>query len=319
MEQKVLIISNKNSNLINSIVYLLEQEKIEYLKSNTLENFSEEISNVIYVDLKNNDVYNQLKHLNVPILVISDEKKVLKDTNSIISYIITNLFNDDTIYTNVQLEYLFKKGLYSVLNSNILNILTNLDNINGYVIDITECQSTPVNWKFKFNSIAETYNWLKVKNKSGNKDFIKKEINFYNSTKVYNDSSKEINYLIDKIMVIKSGINLLDIYLCTKEELENLKSNYFFKALLTHISDTYSMYFIDKDEFSTKEPELLQEFMDGIIIYEDCVYKDTYNDEYSLGYVDCNSEIIMKYNNNFDYVLKKYGKKLNSGGDIDEI
>ena len=100
MEQKVLIISNKNSNLINSIVYLLEQEKIEYLKSNTLENFSEEISNVIYVDLKNNDVYNQLKHLNVPILVISDEKKVLKDTNSIISYIITNLFNDDTIYTN---------------------------------------------------------------------------------------------------------------------------------------------------------------------------------------------------------------------------
>lgn len=147
---------------------------------------------------------------------------------------------------------------------------------------------------------------------------IKKEINFYNK-KVYNDSSKEINYLIDKIMNIKDGMNLIDIFICTKEELEKLKSNYFFKSLLNNLSSTYNIYFIDRDKFSKEEPELLKKLLDGIIIYEDCVYIDTYCDEYSLGKVNCNKNVIDEYNRQFDYILDKYGIKINSDGDINGI
>lgn len=319
MEGKILIVSNKKSNLLNSIIYLLTGEKLEYIISNNVENISEEVSHVIYVDLKDDDVYNQLKSLDVPVLVISDKKNVLKPTKSNINYVITNLYNDDTSYTRVQLEYLFKKGLYSILNSSILNFITVEDNTNGYVIDISECEALPKEWKFKFDSIAETYSWLKKQRKLGNNDCVYKVINFYEPEKIYNDSSKEINYLFDSLLSVKNGVKIIDIFICTKEELKKFKCNYFFKALLNNISDTYKIYFIDKEKLSINEPRLLEEFLDGVIVYEDCIYRDTYDDEYSLGYVDCNRDTIEKYNKNFDYVLEKYGQKLNSDGDIDGI
>ncbi len=315
MENKILIVSNDKTNLLDSLTYMMEQEKIDYVTSNHLNDLSDDITTVIYIDCKNNVMVKQLSNIKVPIIVISDEKCVIENKNNTVNYVITNLVNDNTNYTDVQKEYLFKKGIYRVVMQKVNEFINNADNIDGLVIDTTLIKTIPNNWIFKFDSIAETYTWLSKKNKEGNKDFIKKEINFYNK-KVYNDSSKEINYLVDKIMNIKDGMILIDVFICTKEELEKLKSNYFFKSLLNNLSSTYNIYFVDSDKFYKEEPKFLNELLDGVIIYEDCVYKDTYDDEYSLGEVNCNKNVIDEYNNKFDYILDKYGKKINSDGDI---
>lgn len=318
MDNKILIISNDNTNLLDSLVYMMEQEKVDYVISHHLKDLSDNITMVIYINYKNDEMIKQLSDVKVPIIVISDEKNIIKNENTSVNYVITNLISDNTSYTDVQKEYLFKKGIYWIVMQKVNEFITNVNNMNGLIIDTTECKTIPENWMFKFDSIAETYNWLSKKNRSGNKNFIKKEINFYNK-KVYNDSSKEINYLVDKIMNIKDGMNLIDIFICTKEEFQKLKDNYFFKSLLNNLSFTYNIYFIDRDSFSKEEPELLNKLLDGVIIYEDCVYVDTYDDEYSLGTVNCNKDIIIEYNKQFDYILNKYGLKINSDGDINGI
>lgn len=318
MDNKIMIVFKDRTNLTDSILYLMEQEKIECMVSIDFNGFNEDITGIIYIDQKNDELDEQLGLLSIPVLIISDEKRYVKN-GIMINYIVTNLINDNDEYTDVQLEYLFKKGLYSILNSNIMSFFNRLDKVNGLAIDITGCEVTPSDWTFKFDSIAETYNWLKKKRKSGNIHFVKKEMNFYNSDKVYNDSSKEINYLINKIMNIKDGEKIMDTYVCTRAELEKFKNNYFFKSLLANLSSTYNMYYIDKDEVLANEPQFLEKCLDGLIIYEDCVYRDTYDDEYSLGYVNCSRETIIEYNEYFDYILDKYGKKLNSDGDIDGI
>ena len=79
------------------------------------------------------------------------------------------------------------------------------------------------------------------------------------------------------------------------------------------------MYYVNKEKLKNNEPDLLDKLLDGILIYEDCVYKDNYNDEYSLGTVNCNTNVVLEYNKYFDYILDRYGLKLNSDGDIDGI
>lgn len=313
----LMIITNHKSNLLDSLIYLMNQEKYDYCIENNLSNLNDEITNVIYIDCKSDAIEKEMDNISIPVIFISDEKKVLK-TNGIVNYVVIKSLYDETNYTETQKEYLFKKGIYSNIINYVNKFINNDDNIDGLVIDTTLIRSIPNNWMFKFDSIAETYNWLSKKNRVGNKNFITKEINFY-SNKVYNDSSKEINYLIDKIINIKNGMNLIDVFICTKEELEKLKNNYFFKSLLKNLSSTYNMYFIDKNIFTKEEPELLNKLLDGVIIYEDCVYNDTYNDEYSLGTVNCNKNVIDEYNKQFDYVLDKYGLKINSDGDINGI
>lgn len=89
-------------------------------------------------------------------------------------------------------------------------------------------------------------------NKSLPKEITRKGINFYNEKVVYNDSSKEINYLNEKIMSIKDKTKNIDLFICTKQEFKSLKGNYFFKLLLQNISTTYSIYLIDKERFQKK-------------------------------------------------------------------
>lgn len=313
----IMIIANHKSNLLDSLIYLMSQEKYEYCLESHLNDINKDITAVICIDCKNDEIEKQLTNISIPVIFISDEKRKIK-TNGKVNYVVTNLLNDEDNYTDTQKEYLFKKGIYSNIINYINKFLNNDDNIDGLVIDTTLIKNIPNNWTFKFDSILETYNWISNKNKSGKKDFIKKEINFYND-KVYNDSSKEINYLMDKIMRIKDGMNMIDIFICTKDELNKYKNNYFFKSLLKNINSNYNMYYVNKEKLKNNEPDLLDKLLDGILIYEDCVYKDNYNDEYSLGTVNCNTNVVLEYNKYFDYILDRYGLKLNSDGDIDGI
>ena len=62
------------------------------------------------------------------------------------------------------------------------------------------------------------------KNKKLPNDFVRKVINFYND-KIYDDSLREINYLTEKLIEIQEGKNVIDIFICTKDELTLFKNN----------------------------------------------------------------------------------------------
>lgn len=111
----------------------------------------------------------------------------------------------------------------------------------------------------------------------------------------------------------------MDIFICSKEELKLFEKNYFFKLLIKNISLTYRFYLIDKEELLVNDKDLIDRLRDGIAIYNDCVYRDTYDDEFSLGYVDCNEKVIKEYNQYFDYILNKYGMEIKSESDLDEF
>lgn len=302
MEEKILIKTNNENNLLDALIYFMETEKIDYVVSNNLD--EKDIRSIIYIDDGVDEVNTDL-----PIIYISEKKHVVNSPSKSLNYIITNLINDEDEYTEIQKEYLFKKGIYNIFLHNVSMLIKNDYNYNGIIIDLTEIKTIPYNWVFNFDSIAETYAWLSKMNSMQDDDFVRKSVNFY-SEKVYNDSIKEINYLTDKIIDIKDKKKSIDIFVLTKEELNSLRSNYFFKLLLQNTSDTYQLYLVDKEELIAKEPSIYEDFLDGMTIYKDCIYRDTYDDELSLGYVDCKKETYDKYVEIFDYVINKYGSIL---------
>ena len=316
MDNKILIISEQESNILGALLFWLNQEKIEYEIKDKLSNLIEDdISHIVYIKYKE-EIIN-IDNLKVPLIVISATKGIIETEKCIINYIITPLTNDETKYTSAKKEYLYRKGSYNLLTLKVSELINDENDINGIVIDITNCKTKVKDWVFSFDSIAETYSWLSNKNIS-NKDFTEKAVNFYHD-KVYNDSSKEINYLADKIKNIRDGIKIIDMFVCSKEEIEIYKTNYFFQLLLKNLQDNYQIYIIDKNSFIEKENDTYHKFLDGILIYEDCVYKDTYDNEYSLGIVDCKEKTIKEYNEYFDYIIKKYGTRIEKESDINGL
>lgn len=300
---------SKKSNLYDAIIYFFDNEKIDYeiIEDNY------DYKNIIYLGY--NDEKIEINN-NTSLIIISDKKINIEDNNYTVNYIVTNLVNDNIEYTEVQKEYLFKKGIYNILIQKVSELLENENNYNGLIYDLTQIKAQPYNWIYKFESINDTYSWLSKMNRTTSYNFVEKKISFY-SNKVYDDSIREINYLTELIMNIKNKKNLIDIFILDDREYNSLRTNYFFKSLLNNISDNYSIYLIDKNEIKQNDSELLDKLKDGIIIYEHCLYRDTYADEFSLGYVDCKMETVKKYNEYFDYILEKYGKKLKSDGEID--
>ncbi len=311
MNNKIVIKAQRESNLLD-----MENESIEYIITDTISKIDKDITAIIY--LNENDINNISLNVKVPVILISNERKLVKDTKSVVNYIITDLIIDNNSYTSVQKEYLFSKGIYHSFLKVIEELLNNIDVYNGIIYDITEIKKKPDDWIFKFDSINETYKWLAKKNITMKKNFTQKVVSFY-SDKVYNDSLNEINYLSEKLLNIKKKQHIIDMFVLTKEEFEEYKTNYFYKTLLNNISNTYNIYFVDKNAFMANDLDIYNRLVDGIIVYEDCVYQDTYSDEISLGFVDCKEETIKKYNEYFDYVLEKYGQKISIGGVIDGI
>lgn len=317
METKVLIRKGLYNNIVDALTSYLDSEKIEYVVTDNLNHIEKDITHLIYIgdDMDKDEL--SIKE-DIPIILVSDTKKVIEGEENVINYIVTGLVSDSSKYTDVQKEYLFKKGIYHLFLQRIGELLGNEDNYNGMIYDMTEIKLTPYNWIFRFDSISDTYYWLSKKNRSMKENFTRKAINFC-SDKVYDDSLREINYLTEKIMDIKEKRKSIDLFIGTKEELKILKNNYFFKALLKNISPTYHIYLIDKKRLEVENPSLLEDVLDGICIYDDCIYRDTYDDEISLGYVDCNKETITLYNRYFEELMNQYGYKISSESDMNEF
>ncbi len=318
MNERVIIKSTNQNNLLKAIINYMESEKIDYiLQENSLEGTTKDFKKLIYIDDGSKDFNDFFENKELSIIVISDKKEVV-DGKANINYIITTLVNDETNYTDVQKEYLYKKGIYHTFLEKLGELLENTNNYDGMIYDLTELKSIPNNWIFNFDSINDTYAWLLKKNKMLPNNFVRKVINFYDD-KVYDDSLREINYLAQKLVEIKDGKNVIDIFICSKDELKIFEKNYFFKLLIKNISPNYRFYLIDKDKILENDKNLVTKLTDGIAIYNDCIYRDTYDDEFSLGYVDCNIDTIKQYNEYFDYILNKYGTQIKVESDLNEF
>lgn len=317
MNNKIAIKTNKQSNILKAIIDFMEYEKIPYIIKNDLSNINNDIKTIIYINEDNIDSTAFLGKKNLSLIVISDKKSII-NTNLNTNYIITELVHDEKEYTDVQKEYLFKKGIYHIFIEKLSELIENANDYNGMIYDLTELKSIPNNWIFSFESINDTYSWLSKKNKMLPNSFVRKVINFYDD-KVYDDSLREINYLTEKLMEIKEGKNIIDIFICTKDELKLFAKNYFFQLLVKNISKTYRLYLIDKDKLILKDKDIANKLMDGIAIYNDCVYRDTYDNEFSLGYVDCNESTIKEYNDYFDYILDNYSMEIKVESDLNEF
>ncbi len=314
MNEKIVINSNKQSNILKVITNYMDSEKIDYIVETDILELSNDIKTVICIDDGNTNFNNLLKNKNISLIVISDSKRII-NTNLKVNYIITNLINDETKYTDVQSEYLLKKGIYYILLQKLNELLENENDYNGMIYDLTALKTIPDNWIFTFDSITNTYSWLSKKNKMLPNDFTLKIVNFYNN-KVYDDSLREINYLTEKLSSIKEGKYLIDIFVCNKEELELFKKNYFFRLLIKNICPNYKLYLVNKDNLLVKDRDICMKLLDGIIIYNDCVYRDTYGNEFSLGYVDCNEGTLKEYNKYFDYIVNQYGLEIKVESDL---
>lgn len=317
MNEKVIIRATNYSNLLKAIIDYMESEKIECSVQENLLKMADNTKKVIYIDDDSQGFSEFLESKNLSLIVISDKKRIINSKLNI-NYIITNLVYDKTKYTDVQNEYLYKKGIYHIFLETLGELLENINNYNGMIYDLTELKSKPNNWIFNFESINDTYNWLSKKNKMLPNNFVRKVINFYDD-KVYDDSLREINYLTEKLMEIQDGKKVIDIFICTKDELQLFEKNYFFKLLIKNICSTYKFYLIDKDKLLINDKDLAAKLIDGIAIYNDCIYRDTYDDEFSLGYVDCNESTIKEYNKYFDYILNKYGVEIKLESDLNEF
>lgn len=315
MIEKVMIICKDNSNILELIVNFMDTEKIEYCVEDKISDSLKDITKIIHIGNVSRDTVEVLKNKDVPVILIDDSRNIVDEIKNI-NYIITSLVNDNYNYSDVQKEYLLKKGIYHVFIDKLNELLEK--EYNGMIYDLTELKMIPDNWIFSFDSINDTYSWLIRKNNMLPKEFVRKVVNFYDE-KVYDDSLREINYLTDKLKEIKEGKKMIDLFICNREELEIFKKNYFFKLLIKNISLTYKFYLIDKDSISSDDINVILELMDGVAIYNDCIYRDTYDNEFSLGYVDCNDETIEKYNKYFDFILEKYGKEIRTESDLDEF
>lgn len=317
MDSKIIIkAANLKNNLLDSLISYMKSESMEYEIISTIDRLDNYSTNLIYLDEDDFDLVPSKKNLSI--IFISNQRKIIKESKSTINYVVTDLINDNSDYTDVQKDYLFSKGIYSNLLYIVGQLLKNDNEFNGMVYDLTEIKRKPDDWIFDFESINETYKWLATKNKNLPGNFTQKVINFY-SDKIYNDSLNEINYLSDKLLNIKRNKRLIDIFVFTREEFEKCKNNFFLKVLIKNISDTYSIYFVDKNEIMKSDLDIYNKLRDGIIIYNDCVYRDTYENELSLGFVDCKKETIEEYNNYFDMILNKYAYRVNKEGNINEF
>ena len=309
----MLIVSENENEVLKSIVFLLNQEMIDYEISNNY--LDKKDDKVIIISNNEYDLSNIDKR---KFLIITDNKIDIRDYSVECNEIVTNLIGSNTDYTKSQEEYLFREGIYSVINNIVLDFI-NDKTPNKVIYDLSCCKNQPNDWVFKFNSIAETYAWLNRKNHELTDDL--KVIDITNPIlfNTFNDSDKEIRYLSEYIYLAKKGMNLSTIFVASRDQIKDKMKNRFFHILACRCGNNVKTYFCDIDVLEAQEPELLERIRDGINIYSDCVYRDTYKDELSLGYVDCKLEKVKEYTDLFNYIREKYSISLVEGGEYVRI
>ena len=302
----MLVISRTENEVLKSIKYLFEYEMLDY----NIESSYKETDDDKVIIIADND-FELPEDIYTDTLIISSKKVNISDYSKKSNVIITKLVNDNNTYSSAQEEFLFRDGIYSNINSLVLDFI-NDKTIDKVIYDTSCCKLQPKGFVFGFDSIAESYAWLSKKNKHIEKE--RKVIEIFNDV-AFNDGDKEINYLSEYIVLAKKGMKITTIFMGTKEQLEERKKNRFFNLLTKETNDSVKNYFCDIDVFKERESELLSKIRDGIAIYEDCVYRDTLDSEFSLGLVDCKEESIKEYNGIFDYILSNYCVPFINGGD----
>ena len=308
----MLIISKSDNQILNLLRLFFEQEKLEYECVKSIEGKKDK--KIIYI---NDDIEEIPENIESDILVISSKKEYLKRFNHLSNLIITSLVSDNNEYTKTQEEYMYRKGIYSVINK------ITLDFINGRTIDkvtydITNCKLRPNDWIFDFESIAETYAWLSKMNRR-EKELKVMDLATPDTYNTFNDSDKEINYLTEYIALARRELKISTIFIVTKDLIKEKMKNRFFDILARKCGDNVKTYFCDIAVLEKKEPEILNRIRDGINIYSDCVYRDNYSSEISLGSVDCKLESVKEYNELFNYIKDNYSVSLVEGGEYNAI
>lgn len=301
----MLIVSKNDNEVLKSVKYLFDQERLEYDISKEFNNTKDKII-IITNSIENipNDCKNDL-------LIISDKKRDLSNYTCKSNIIITKLVSDNNKYTKAQEEYLFRKGIYSIINNIVLDFISD-KTIDKMIYDTSCCKLQPTNWIFDFDSITETYEWLSKRNKYIDDE---RKVIEISSSVTFNDSDKEINYLSEYILLAKKGMKISNIFIGPKEDIEKKKKNRYFDILTRKSGDNVKTYFCDIDVLAKREPELLKKIRDGIAIYDDCVYRDTFDSEFSLGVVDCKLESVKEYTDIFNYIVDNYSTLLVEGGE----
>ena len=305
----MLIVSENENEVLKSITYLLNQEKIEYETSNSFKDIKED--KVIIIT--SNEYELSSNNCN-DCLIITNKKIDISDCSFKCNEIVTSLIESNLDFTRSQEEYLFRDGIYSVINNIVLDFI-NENTIDKIIYDLSCCKSTPNDWIFNFDSIAETYSWLNRKNHELVGDLKVIDITNKNLFYTFNDSDKEIRYLSEYILLAKKGMHLSTIFICTRNEIQEKMKNRFFNLLARECGENVKTYFCDIDVLQNLEPQILDRARDGINIYDDCVYRDTYKNELSLGYVDCKLETVKEYIELFNYLKEKYSILLVEGGE----
>ena len=306
----MLIISKNDNEVLKSIKYLFDQERAEYVVAKKYKDGN--YDKVIFIT----DNVEDIPNVNTDILVVTNKKVNLSNFNCKSNVIVTKLVSDNNKYTKAQEEWLFRKGIYSVINSIVLNFI-NDNTIDKLVYDASYCRLQPTDWVFDFDSIAESYAWLSRKNSCIEHE--RKVFEIEGSPVGFSDSDKEINYLSEYILLAKKGMKISMIYVGTHEYIRERMKNRFFDILVRKCGDNVKAYFCDINFLEKNEPEFLGKMRDGIAIYDDCVYRDTFDSEFSLGVVDCKLESVKEYTNIFNYIKEKYSVLIVEGGEYVEF
>ena len=306
----MLVISRTENEVLKSIKYMFELEQIEYEVKTEYEKASDN-KTIIITD---ND-YVLPEKIHNDTLIITDKKIDISNYSKKCNVVITRLVNDNNKYTSAQEEYLFRDGIYNVINCFVMDFI-NDKTIDKVVYDTSCCKLKPTDFIFSFDSIAESYAWLSRKNKRVENE--RKVIEIFNDI-AYSDSDKEINYLSEYILLAKKGMKITTIFMGTPEQLEEKKKNRFFQLMTKESYPNIKNYYCNINVFEAKEPLLLSKIRDGVGIYDDCVYIDKFNSEFSLGYVDCKQETVREYNAIYDYIVNNYCVPYTNGGDSNGI
>ncbi len=318
MDKKVIVVSSGSSNLTESIAYKLEQDRIDYeiLSSiNKIDNKNKPSSIVLVNNLEYQSILDYASKNKINLLVISSHKLDLNNCLSPKNTIITGLVNDKEVYSHTQKEFLFRKGIYSVVNNYVNHFVSDSAPVDGLIIDMTEIELSPHDWIFEFSSLNESYSWLTRHNGLQDPNIELRDLNFF-LDRLYDDSDKEIRYLVDRIKAVRNGQKATDTFICTKEELNKYKNNLFFRNLVKNTSKNYKVFIVDKDKLAKSYPDIIEKILYGIIVYDDCVYRDYLDNETSLGYVDCRPEVVDDYRKTYDFLIKTLGVEIKKEEDI---
>ena len=300
----MLIVSKNHNEVLDSVKYLFDQEMLEYKYATSLDDKVDD--KIIYIT-SDDDIPSDVSG---DILIISNKKVDLKNYSHLSNLIITKLVCDNKKYTNAQAEYLFRDGIYSIVNQIVLDFVSD-KTIDKMIYDTSSIKLQPTDWVFGFDSLAESYAWLSRKNSHMEQE---RKVIEISSPNTFNDSDKEVNYLSEYYLLAKKGMKISTIFIGTKEDIEKKKKNIYFNLLTRKTGPNVKTFFCDIDAIQEKDPEVLEKVRDGIAIYEDCVYRDTFNSEYTLGIVDCKEESIKEYSKIFDYIIDNYCVLLVQGG-----